>query len=190
MPKFAGIDISGLPVGKIFSLGSDTQLPFGTFVCDGSAISRSVYSKLFAAIGTAWGSGNGSSTFNLPDLRGRTLLGSGTGPGLSARSSGQILGEENHQLSAVEMPVHAHSGSTNVDGAHNHVSPPNLNSAFQGGPTQTAISDVHLPTSVTIVVTANGSDHSHGFSTNNAGGGQGHNIMQPSAVARYAIAYI
>lgn len=55
-----------------------TSAPFGYIICDGSAISRSTYSALFSSIGTTWGSGNGTTTFNVPDLRGAFLRGSGT----------------------------------------------------------------------------------------------------------------
>ena len=52
-----------------------TTPPEGTLLCDGSAVSRDTYSELFAAIGTTWGEGDGSTTFNLPDLRGKWLMG-------------------------------------------------------------------------------------------------------------------
>ena len=52
--------------------------PEGTLLCDGSAVSRDTYSELFAAIGTTWGEGDGSTTFNLPDLRNKWVVGSGS----------------------------------------------------------------------------------------------------------------
>ena len=61
------------------------------------AVSRSTYSALFSAIGTTYGTGDGSSTFNLPDLQGRTAIGSGSGSGLSARSLGATGGFETAQ---------------------------------------------------------------------------------------------
>lgn len=56
-----------------------STVPSGWLTCDGLAISRSTFAALFAAIGTTWGAGNGSTTFNVPDLRGRTPVGFGTG---------------------------------------------------------------------------------------------------------------
>lgn len=68
--------------------------PAGWLLCDGSAVSRTTYATLFAAIGTTWGVGDGSTTFNLPDLRGRAPIGAGTGSGLTARTLGDVVGSE------------------------------------------------------------------------------------------------
>lgn len=88
-------------VGDIKPFGGST-IPANTVLCDGSAISRTTYANLFAVIGTTWGAGNGSTTFNVPDLRGRAIIGSGTGSGLTARTLGtQNIGEETHQLRAL-----------------------------------------------------------------------------------------
>ena len=67
----------GVPAGIILSFGG-TSAPTGFLSCDGAAVSRSTYSTLYTAIGTTWGSGDGSSTFNVPDLRAMFLRGTGT----------------------------------------------------------------------------------------------------------------
>lgn len=69
-----------LPVGSILPTGEATP-PAGWLLCDGSAVSRSVYANLFQALGTSWGAGDGSTTFHLPDLRGRFLRGRDGGVG-------------------------------------------------------------------------------------------------------------
>lgn len=61
-------------VGEIKPFAGATA-PAGTLLCDGSAVSRITYSALFATIGTTWGAGDGSTTFNLPNLGGKTLIG-------------------------------------------------------------------------------------------------------------------
>ena len=71
--------------------------PTGWLMCDGSAVSRTTYATLFSVIGTTWGSGDGSTTFNLPDLRGRAPVGAGTGSGLTARSLAAKGGSQNIQ---------------------------------------------------------------------------------------------
>lgn len=66
-----------LPVGSITAYAG-TNIPTGYLNCDGSTVSRTVYADLFSAIGTTWGAGDGSTTFNIPDLRSATLRGVGT----------------------------------------------------------------------------------------------------------------
>lgn len=66
-----------LPAGLIFAYAG-SSIPTGWLDCDGSAVSRTTYADLFTAIGTTWGAGDGSTTFNIPDLRSATLRGVGT----------------------------------------------------------------------------------------------------------------
>lgn len=102
------------PVGAMLDFAGSV-VPTGWLACDGSAVSRTTYAALFAVIGTTWGSGDGSTTFNVPDLRGRTAVGSGTGSGLTARTLAATGGEETHQLTTTEMPSHTHSMVANAD---------------------------------------------------------------------------
>ena len=74
---------ASVPVGAVFYIAS-TTIPSGYLVCDGSAIDRTTYSKLFSVIGTSFGAGNGSTTFNIPDLRAKFIRSSGTSDGYSA----------------------------------------------------------------------------------------------------------
>ena len=69
-----GVEIGGMPVGSIIP-SAGTTIPAGYLLCDGSAISRTTYSALFASIGTTYGAGDGNSTFNLPNLTDRFLEG-------------------------------------------------------------------------------------------------------------------
>lgn len=110
-------------------------VPIGFLVCDGQAVSRTTYAALFALIGTAYGIGDGVTTFNLPDFRGRVPMGSGTGPAnylgdanpvLTTRSMFTAGGRETHTLSLTEMPAHTHDkGTYNIPfpggGKHDHV---------------------------------------------------------------------
>jgi len=104
--KVTGVSptVSGHP--GMISPFAMTTAPTGWLICDGSAISRSTYSDLFSAISTAWGSGNGSSTFNIPDLRGWFLRGhdggAGTDPNASSRTGGDVIG------STQQYMVHNH----------------------------------------------------------------------------------
>lgn len=90
-------------IGTIYMFGGSTA-PEGFLVCDGSPVSRATYSDLFDVIGTDYGVGDGSTTFNLPDLSGRVVIGVSTG--YSRASTG---GEETHTLVASEIPTHGHT---------------------------------------------------------------------------------
>ena len=74
-----------------------TGAPNGWLICDGSAVSRTTYATLFAVIGTTYGTGDGSTTFNLPDLQGRVAIGAGSGTGLTSRTLGATGGSESLQ---------------------------------------------------------------------------------------------
>ena len=73
-------------------------------ICQGQQISRTTYADLFNLIGTSFGAGNGSTTFNLPDFRGRVCGAIGQGAGLTSRSLGNSVGAETHTLIRAELP--------------------------------------------------------------------------------------
>ena len=88
--------------GFIYPLAS-TTVPEGFLLCDGKEYSRVEYPELFAAIGTIYGSGDGSTTFNVPNLQTRVPVGAGEGYDL-----GDVGGEETHTLTVDEIPSHIH----------------------------------------------------------------------------------
>lgn len=96
------------PPGAILIYAA-SAVPSGWLGCDGAAVSRTTYSGLFAIIGSTYGGGDGSTTFNLPNLSGRVPVGVGTGSGLTARTLAATGGEENHVLTTAEIPSHQHS---------------------------------------------------------------------------------
>jgi microcystin-dependent protein len=135
--------------------------------CNGAAVSRSTYSNLFTAIGTDYGVGDGSTTFNIPDLRGRVIAGQDDMGGTSANvltdsqadQLGGTLGAEDHTLTVNEMPSHTHgliidSGSEDDFGT-------------SGGNTNN--------------VSSGSGD------TNATGGGSAHNNVQPTIILNYII---
>ena len=117
IPAFINAAVPSIPVGGTLWFPVLTYLPAGFLLCTGQAVSRATYARLFAAIGTVFGAGNGSTTFNIPDLRGRTPIGLDNMGGASANrvtaaaadNLGGAGGEENHLLIANEMPVHTHN---------------------------------------------------------------------------------
>ena len=92
----------------------------GWLNCHGQAISRTTYSDLFAAIGTLYGTGDGSTTFNLPDMRGRMPIGVGQGTGLSNRSPNAKGGTETVALTSAQNGQHNHVASSGSSGSHSH----------------------------------------------------------------------
>lgn len=78
--------------------------PQGWLLCDGSAVSRSQYSDLFGVVDTTYGQGDGSTTFNVPDLRGRVMIGASNSHPVASHG-----GEETHSLTENELPQHSHS---------------------------------------------------------------------------------
>ena len=95
--------VQGVPSGSVFCMAVAT-VPSGYLECNGAAVSRTTYSVLFAVIGTAYGTGNGSSTFNLPDLRGEFVRGFDNGKGTDsgrsiATSQSAQNASHNHSMS-------------------------------------------------------------------------------------------
>ena len=100
---------NGVPAGSVFSFATST-VPSGYLECNGAAVSRSTYASLFSSISTTWGVGDGSSTFNLPDLRGQFVRGWDNSAGVdSGRSFASSQSDQNK----------AHNHSIN-DSGHNH----------------------------------------------------------------------
>jgi microcystin-dependent protein len=101
----------GVMTGEIKMWGVATA-PTGYLLCDGSAVSRSTYSALFAVYGTTFGSGNGSTTFNLPDFRNRMPIGAGSTYTVAATGGSATV-----TLSSANLPAHSHTFSATSTGA-------------------------------------------------------------------------
>ncbi len=100
-------------IGQIQTFGFNFA-PRGWAKCEGQLLAISQNSALFSLLGTTYG-GDGRTTFGLPDLRGRSIIGPGNGPGLSSISWGQRAGAENLTLSVNNMPSHNHGVTVSVN---------------------------------------------------------------------------
>ena len=101
-----------IPAGVMLDFAGATP-PTGWLICDGRVVSRSTYAALFGVIGTTYGGGDGSTTFNLPNLIGRVTAGAGNGA-LGNRALGSAVGTAQERLSATQMPLHNHAHSHQV----------------------------------------------------------------------------
>lgn len=154
------------PVGSVVPF-TGTLAPDGWLLCNGQAVSRTTYDDLFGVIGTSYGAGDGSTTFNLPDMRGRAPIGAGQGTGLTNRVLASQTGAETHTLTEAQIPAHAHPRNTS-----NFADERILRLTGGGG---AGFAGGTLP------------GFSPGLNTGNAGGGQAHNNMQPSIALNFII---
>lgn len=147
-----------VPAGSVFA-HAGTTVPSGYLLCNGAAVSRTTYATLFSAIGTVFGSGDGSATFNVPDLRDRTAV--GVSSTIAIADTG---GAKTHTLTSSEMPGHTHAYTSPLVG------------------TSRAVGTVVNEGGFTFVtVTADGG------TTVSTGGGAAHNNMQPYIGLNYII---
>jgi len=167
--------IEGIPTGTIvpWSTGS---VPTGFLECNGQAVSRSTYSALFAIISTTYGTGDGASTFNVPDLQDNVAVSksnnkaiASTGGANTVQTTGNVSGNAAaHTLSSPEMPSHSHSSGgnrTNSSNAH-----PSFNIGFS--PSNTGSQ-------------GGGGSHSHNVSANFTGDST--SVLQPYLTVMYVI---
>lgn len=160
--KVNGTNLQTVPTGTV-SAFAGSAAPTGYALCDGSAVNRTSQATLFGVIGTTYGVGDGSTTFNLPDLRGRVVAGFGESLlGATADTLGEdnglIANTKTHTLLESEMPSHNHSAGLSDDSA--------------------VIQYPGVIGSGNKLVSAD---------TSNTGGGQAHNNVQPTIILNYII---
>ncbi len=177
------------PVGTYIE-GAWTSAPNGYLLADGSAVSRTTYSALFAVIGTTYGAGNGSTTFNLPDTRGRVTVQQSAD--VEFNSMGELGGEKTHILSIAEMPSHTH-----IQNPHNHSQNPhshgvtiNRETNTETGGNSSRLTGTSSGSGQGLATATTTATNNATTATNqNAGGGSAHNNLQPYIVVTRAIKY-
>lgn len=170
--------------------------PVGGLFCHGQAMSIAQNSAVFSLLGTTYG-GNGSTTFNLPDLRGRTPIGQGTGPNLKSYTLGEMGGAETVTLVTNQIPAHTHTADisnlsvaqpANSSLATTGTPGANLGPAQLGkngsGPSAQATPAYGTPDGTTTLAPGKAT----GTITNQAtGGGLAHENRMPYTVINYVI---
>jgi len=185
--------IEGIPTATIVPWSS-SSVPTGYLECDGAAVSRSTYSTLFAVIGTTYGTGDGSSTFNVPNLSDNVALGKSsnksvgsTGGANAVAKTGNIAGSTaNATLSTPQLASHSHPGGVNYN--HNSPNTPgNKQNNQAGGP---FANNNYGPApagdqSTNSNSTGSGNAHSHNMSANFSGDAT--SVLQPYLTVIYII---
>ena len=175
--------IQGVNTGLIVPW-SDGTVPSGFLECAGAAVSRSTYSDLFAVVGTTYGAGDGSSTFNLPNLQDNVVLGRSPGKALATTggsntvaSAGNVSGTiGNTTLSTAQIAAHFHphdSGAATVYGRNGLGV--QLNSAITNSP----------GSPLSTQATGGGGGHTHGSAL--ALSGTASSVLQPYLTIKYII---
>jgi microcystin-dependent protein len=160
--------VDGVPTGVVLDFVGATP-PTGYLICQGQAVSRTTYSGLFSIIGTTWGAGNGSTTFNLPDFRRRVTVGSGgTGTSTLGNNLANSGGAEVHTLTINEIPSHDHNLKAN-----------SLNDGNRGALQATGFEPLIHENYKTYTNTRQQID--------NTGGDSPHNNIQPSVIVNKII---
>lgn len=180
--------VSGVEPGMIFDYAGSTA-PTGYLLCYGQDVSRTTYAALFAVLSTTFGVGDGSTTFTLPDYRGRVAAGKDDMGGSSANrltnqtggldgdTLGATGGSETHTLTEAQLASHTHTGTTDSDGGHTHTYDKIANS--RGGEGGNA---GYANYEFTSTATGGTGVHSHAFTTASAGSGSAHNNVQPTII--------
>jgi microcystin-dependent protein len=161
-----------VPTGAVIAYGS-SNAPNGWLSCLGQEVYRGDYPDLFAVIGTTYGAGNGTTTFRLPNLAGRVVVGQGSGADLTPRSMGATGGVETHALNINEMPSHTHTSNA-VGNTVGLITANGQNTAVGVDASAVEPNLYAAPAALSI---------------DSAGSGAAHNNMQPFAVLNYIIKY-
>lgn len=179
-----------IPTGMLAPFGG-AAAPTGWLLCDGSAVSRTTYADLFTAIGVTYGAGNGSTTFNVPDARGRAIYGK------AVSGTGSALGEQFGSMSHTHtQPTHTHSQPTHTHTgpSHTHTGPSHTHDVSgtsgaggshshsvggtTGSTTGTAIGQEGTGSSFEYVIKS----HTHSFAdTSSAAGSHSHSFSDTSS---------
>lgn len=175
----ATVGQSGVPIGVWLPFGGDAA-PDGYLLCFGQAVSRTTYADLFAVLGVKFGSGDGTTTFNIPDLRGNVAVGKDDMGGTAAArltgatTVGAQLGSQAVTLTEAQMPMHNHAIT---DPGHSH----SIGNQFLATGSGLEAGNGYR------IVSGNTGPAATGITLDSAGSGSAHPNVQPSLVSNFII---
>jgi len=183
-----------IPTGVI-QMWPTVTAPTGFLLCTGTAVSRTTYAALFAVIGTTFGAGDGSTTFNLPDMRSLHPKGAGGVIGLGVIAGSSVVTLNTGNLPAhnhgINDPGHVHSIT---DPGHTHPQRQNISPSFQGGAAGANVSYGSVSSNSTTRVSTDSNttgisvqSHTTGITTQNTGTGDTFSTAQPSIGVNYIV---
>lgn len=173
------------PIGEI-TIWATSSAPTGWLICDGSAVSRSTYSGLFAVLGTTYGVGDGSTTFNLPNLKGRVVVGRDA-TDTDFDVIGETRGSKTHVLTVSEIPVHSHAITINANTLDMVYDPGSYSSGYISGRDANNDGVIDGTSNTFGMALQKTTDHTHTATAADTGSGSAHNNIQPSIVLNYII---
>lgn len=176
------------PVGEITMWATNTA-PTGWLICDGSAVSRSTYSALHTllqAAGYPYGPGNGITTFNLPNLKGRVVVGRDS-TDADFDTLGEIRGSKTHTLTVAELAQHTHTITVANDTSPFVYNFPTYSTGYISGRDANNDGIIDGTTNTFGMALASSTGHGHTATAANAGSNTPHNNIQPSIVLNYII---
>ena len=183
---------AGVPIGSVVDY-CGSSAPSGYLFCYGQNVSRTVtYSALFAAIGTTFGTGDGSTTFTLPDFRGRVAAGKDDMGGTSANRLTGITGSVDGDVLGGSGGEEGHSLTSGENAAHQHFISSNDTSLTYSTPlsgSNTALRQIGNGSNTQEYVLGGGSTAATVGLTSSTGSGTAHNTVQPTMVVNKIIRY-
>lgn len=176
-----------VPVGGIIEWATNTA-PTGWILLQGQQVSRLTYKGLFDLWGTTFGAGDGSTTFNVPDSRGRVGVGktaAGTGSTIGSTGGGVLGAGHTHTFTTASAGAHTHTGSTGSESSHTHSIPAHIHAITLDGGVLTVQSGVDFPRTSTSTGSPAGTADifagTGGSTTSGAGSSHAHSISSDGA---------
>jgi microcystin-dependent protein len=192
--------IEGIPTATIVPWSS-ASVPSGFLECNGTAVSRTTYADLFAIIGTTYGAGDGSTTFNVPDLQDNVAVGKSNNKALASTGGANTVANSGNVGTNTNINVTGNVGGSTANATLSTAQLASHSHSFTAGPAQNPFGNIKTndgsPNTVNTSNSGSGSGHSHNMSANFSGSGNAsstsnftgssNSVLQPYLTVIYII---